>query len=437
VINCKIASYNQNKSFFYYTNFMKKYIWVKTAAYASAISLSVLAAALALPSFTKNNDPAVITINSVKVTDGIQAPTSMAFPETNKAWVTEQTGKIRLIKDGKLTDIVVLDLKSKMIKVNTGYEERGLLNVTLHPKFSTNGKFYVFYSRPTTTQNPANNRRFDHTDVVAEYKLTPGTDQADPNSEHIILTLDKPDGNHNGSGIVFGTDGYLYVTFGDGGGQHDQHGPIGNGQRMDTWLGKVLRINIDVDSTYSVPSDNPFVGKADTKPEIWAYGFRNPYRITLDKASKQLFIGEVGQDKWEEVDILEKGANYGWRVVEGNHCHNPETGCSFTGFTPPIAEYPHSEGVSVLGGYVYNGKQVPSIKGKYIFGDWTGPVWYLQKAGSKWLRGKVTVQNFPASGKITGWGEDQAGELYYLINSETGPGPAGATTGSIYKIIKN
>ncbi|MCC8426053.1 sorbosone dehydrogenase family protein [Mucilaginibacter sp. UR6-11] len=416
---------------------MNIHIRLKTATCFSVILLSLMAAIFALASFTKNDNPADITINSVKITGGIQAPTSMAFPEPSKIWITEQTGKIRLVKDGRLTNVVILDLKDKMIRVNSGYEERGLLNIALHPEFSSNGKFYVFYSRPATTQNPANNHKFDHTDVVAEYKLIPGTDQADEKSERIILTQDKPDGNHNGGGIVFGADGYLYVTFGDGGGQHDQHGPIGNGQNMNTWLGKVLRINIDVDSTYSVPKDNPFTGRFGTKPEIWASGFRNPYRISLDKASKQLFIGEVGQDTWEEVDILEKGANYGWRLVEGNHCHNPETGCDFTGLTPPIAEYHHSEGVSVIGGYVYNGKQVSSLKGKYLFGDWTGPVWYLQKAGNKWQRGKVRVKNFPASGKITGWGEDQSGELYYLINSEAGPGPAGSTTGSVYKIIKN
>lgn len=414
---------------------MKASLSIKSIAWGTLTVASVLAIVTALPSFTKNNAPATIILSAIKVTDGIKAPTALAFPAPNKAWVTEQTGAIRLIKSGKLTNVVVLDVKEKMIKVNTGYEERGLLNVTLHPKFAVNGKFYIFYSRPY--KNEPGKPHFNHTDVVAEYKMLPNSDQADPNSERIILTQDKPDGNHNGSGIVFGDDGYLYVTFGDGGGQHDQHGAIGNGQNLNTWLGKVLRINIDVDSTYSVPKDNPFVGKADVKPEIWAYGFRNPYRITVDRASKQLFIGEVGQDKWEEVDILQKGVNYGWRVVEGNHCHNPENGCDFTGFTPPITEYAHSEGVSVIGGYVYNGKQIPSIKGKYIFGDWTGPVWYLQKAGDKWLRGNITIKNYPATAKITGWGEDQSGELYYLTNTETGPGGPGVTTGSVYKIVKN
>jgi glucose/arabinose dehydrogenase len=416
---------------------MKTITRSKKVAYAFVASLSATAILFALPSFINNDEPAAITINSELVAAGIQAPTSMAFPSANTAWVTEQTGKIRLIRNGKLTDVVVLDTKNKMIRVNSGYEERGLLNVTLHPKFSTNGKFYLFYSRPATAQNPANNRRYDHTDVVAEYKMLPNSDIADTASARIILAQDKPDGNHDGGGIVFGDDGYLYVTFGDGGGQHDQHGTIGNGQDMNTWLGKVLRINVDVDGTYTVPKGNPFVGKEGVKPEIWASGFRNPYRITLDKASKQLFVGEVGQDLYEEVDILEQGANYGWRVVEGNHCHNPNTGCDFTGYTAPISEYHHSEGVSVIGGYVYNGTQLPDLKGKYIFGDWTGPVWYLQKTGKDWTRGKVTIKNFPRAAKITGWGEDQAGELYYTINSEASPGPAGSTTGSVYKIIKN
>jgi glucose/arabinose dehydrogenase len=416
---------------------MKKITRSKKVAYTFVASLSAAAVLFALPSFINNDEPTAIIINSAKIVEGIQAPTALVFPTPNIGWVAEQTGKIRLIRDGKLTDIVVLDTKNKMVRVGSGYEEQGLLNIAIHPKFATNHKFYVFYSRTTANINPANNRKFQHNDVVVEYKLLPNSELADTASARVILSQDKPDGNHNGSGIVFGADGYLYVTFGDGGGQHDQHGPIGNGQDMNTWLGKVLRVNVDATDTYTVPSDNPFVGKAGVKPEIWASGFRNPYRITLDRESKQLFIGEVGQDLWEEVDILEKGANYGWRVVEGNHCHNPTTGCDFTGYTPPIAEYHHSEGVSVLGGYVYNGQQLPNLKGKYIFGDWTGPVWYLQKAGNGWARGKVTLKNFPRAGKITGWGEDQAGELYYLINSEAGPGPYGATTGSIYKIIKD
>ncbi len=375
----------------------------------------------------ENSNPAPLTLKVQQVADNLEALTDIVFPGNGDIWVTEQKGKIRLIKNGKLSELPLLDLKSKLIKVNNGYEERGLLGITLHPKFKSNKKFYVFYSTPSTQKS-------NHTGVLAEYKVPANSNQIDPNSGRIILTIEEPDGNHNGGCIKFGPDGYLYVSLGDGGGQHDKHGESGNGQNLDTWLGKILRIDINTNFGYNVPKNNPFVGRRDVKPEIWAYGFRNIWRFSFDKASGQLFAGEVGQDTWEEVDIVKKGANYGWRIVEGTHCHNPATGCDIKGITMPITEYNHREGVSVTGGYVYNGKQVPVLKSKYLFADWTGPVFYLQKAGAIWQRGKVTLQEFPQNSKITGFGEDQAGELYVLTNPDTGPGN---TNGSVYKIVKN
>jgi glucose/arabinose dehydrogenase len=234
--------------------------------------------------------------------------------------------------------------------------------------------------------------------------------------------------------LQFGPDGYLYISFGDGGGQGDKHGEFGNGQAMDTWLGKILRIDINTKTGYLVPKDNPFIGRKNAKPEIWAYGFRNPYRFSFDKASGQLFAGDVGQDNWEEVDIIKKGANYGWRLTEGTHCYNPTTGCDIKGITMPITEYSHKIGISVMGGYVYNGQRVPVLKSKYLFADWTGPIFYLQKAGNKWQRGRITFQNIPQNLKITGFGEDTTGEIYILTSPDTGPGN---TKGSIYKIVKN
>ncbi len=372
----------------------------------------------------------LITLKVQKIDDHLEALTDMAFPGNGVMWVTQQNGEILEIKNGKVSSVPILDLRSKMIKINNGYEERGLLGITLHPEFKTNKKFYVFYSRPSTMKS-------NHTEVVAEYVL-PDDGPVDPNTGRIILTVEEPDGNHNGGCLKFGPEGYLYISLGDGGGQHDQHGTIGNGQNLNTWLGKILRIDVNVGDTYKVPADNPFVGKANVKPEIWAYGFRNPYRFSFDKASKQLFAGEVGQDLWEEIDIVKKGANYGWRIVEGTHCHNvdnvPDNTCDIHGITMPIDEYSHKVGISVMGGYVYNGKQLSGLKGKYVFADWTGPVFYLQKSGDKWQRGKITLQNIPENLKITGINEDENGELYILTNPDTGPGNNKC---GIYKIVNN
>ncbi|MFP5081319.1 PQQ-dependent sugar dehydrogenase [Pedobacter sp. JCM 36344] len=386
--------------------------------------LAVIGFGLSLSSFI---DPAAITLKVQSVAANLQAPTAMAFPGNGRVWITEQTGKIRVMKNGKLSEVPLLDLGNQMPKLNNGYEERGLLGIALHPKFKTNKKFYVFYSVPSYG-------KFNHKDVIAEYKLAANEEKVEENSEKIIITADKPDGNHNGGSVQFGPDGYLYISFGDGGGQGDKHGETGNGQNLNTLLGKILRVDINTDSAYRIPKDNPFVGKQGTRGEIWAYGFRNPYRMSFDKTSGQLFVGDVGQDTWEEVDIIKKGGNYGWRLVEGNHCYNPATGCDIKGIIKPIAEYNHREGVSITGGYVYNGKSIPVLKGKYFFADWTGPAFYLKKIGSSWQRGRVIFKNLPEGMKVTGFAEDSMGELYMLTNPDTGPGNK---QGNVYKIIKS
>ena len=375
----------------------------------------------------KLEDPSPITLKAQLVAENLNAPTDMAFPGNGTIWITEQTGKIRVVKNGKLSEVPLLDLHSKLVKLSDSYEERGLLSVALHPKFKTNRKFYVFYSRPSTEKS-------DHTGVVAEYKLTAGSATVDPNSGRIILTIEEPESNHNGGCVKFGPDGYLYVSFGDGGGQGDKHGKSGNGQKLDTWLAKILRVDVDTKVGYIVPKDNPFFGQQDAKPEIWAYGFRNPYRFSFDKATGRMFTGDVGQDQWEEVDIVTRGANYGWRLMEGTHCYNPATGCLVKGITMPINEYSHKIGVSVIGGYVYNGQQIPGLKNKYVFADWIGKVFFLDKTGDQWQRGNITLQNIPPNLKITGFGEDPAGELYFSTNPDTGPGNV---KGGVYKFIKN
>ena len=371
-----------------------------------------------------------MTLGLAKAIDNMEALTDMVFPDNGDIWVTEQTGKIWAIKNGAKGNEPLLDLSSKMVKLHNGYEEKGLLGITLHPDFKNNKKFYTYYSRPSEEKGS------DHTGVLAEYKL-PESGVIDPNSGRIILTVEEPQGNHNGGCIKFGPDGYLYVSLGDGGGQHDEHGTIGNGQNKNTLLGKILRIDVNTDNGYKVPADNPFVGKADTRPEIWAYGLRNPYRFSFDQKTGQLFAGDVGQDLWEEVDIITKGANYGWRIMEGTHCHNdkntPDESCDTSGITMPITEYSHKEGISVIGGYVYHGKQIPELDSKYVFADWTGPVFFLEKAGGKWERKKIVFKNIPPDLKITGINEDTDGELYLLTNPDTG---LGSDKCVIYKIVR-
>jgi glucose/arabinose dehydrogenase len=367
-----------------------------------------------------------LNLKAEQVISGLQAPLDMAFPGNGDILVAEQTGKIRLIKNGKLVNEPLLDISSKLIKTMP-VDVRGLLGFAIHPKFNSNHKVYVFYSAPLTAEGA------DHKTVIAEYTLSNNSTPVDPNSGRILFTVDNPGQGDNGGCLRFGPDGYLYIAMGDGGGGGDKHGPIGNGQNMNTLLGKILRIDVNSASTYNIPKDNPFVGKADVKAEIWAYGLRNAWRFSFDKTTKQLFTSDVGEGSWEEQDIIEKGGNYGWRMIEGNHCFNPKVDCDFTGTIKPIAEYDHKNGVCVIGGYVYNGKQLPAIKGKYFFADWTGPIYYIEKNNTEWQSGKVELQNYPANLKITSWGEDPSGEMYVITNGGT---LLADVKGAIYKIVK-
>jgi len=375
---------------------------------------------------TKQNAVALpdVNVKAQLIVGSLQAPTDVAFPANGVMWVTEQTGKIKIIKDGHEAG-VLLDVTDKMVDINNGYDERGLLGIALHPQFASNKKFYVYYSAP-----PAGH--YNHNAVVAEYKLLPGGDKADANSARQIISVEEPESNHNGGCIKFGPDGYLYLGLGDGGGAGDKHGATGNGQNMGTLLGKILRIDVNDAHTYKVPADNPFVHTTGARPEIWAYGLRNPYRFSFNKADGHLFAGDVGQNEWEEVDIITKGANYGWRITEGTHCYNPGHDCNTAGITMPIAEYSHHEGASVTGGFVYNGSKIPALKGHYIFADWTGPLFYLHNTGAAWQRGKLAAQTYPSNLKITGFAEDATGELYWFTNPDTGPGSTG---GAIYKMV--
>jgi glucose/arabinose dehydrogenase len=243
---------------------------------------------------------------------------------------------------------------------------------------------------------------------VARYHAT--GDTADPNSAVTILTQRQPFPNHNGGMMAFGPEGYLYIALGDGGSGGD---PQGNGQKLDTWLGKILRIDVSGDA-YTVPDSNPFVGQSGAQPEIWAYGLRNPWRFSFDRATGDLYMGEVGQNAWEEVNFQPAdsagGENYGWNLYEGTH---PYAGGSTTGLTMPVAEYPHSEGISISGGYVYRGTQIPDLVGAYLYGDFgTGTIWSLYRDADGQWQNNVFMRLSGTS--ISSFGEGEDGELYVV-----------------------
>jgi glucose/arabinose dehydrogenase len=238
------------------------------------------------------------------------------------------------------------------------------------------------------------------------------TEVADPESEVIIMEVEQPYSNHNAGQLAFGPDGYLYVALGDGGSAGD---PLGNGQNLTTLLGSILRIDVNGLSgpgDYGIPADNPFVGVEGAREEIWAYGLRNPWRFSFDLQTGLLWAGDVGQSSWEEIDIITKGANYGWNIMEGSHCYSPATGCNQSELTLPVVEYDHSQGCSVTGGYVYRGDQIASFQGYYIYGDYcSGNIWALAYDGSVVTENILLVDSGLS---ITSFGEDLAGNLYIL-----------------------
>lgn len=361
-----------------------------------------------------------------QIAEGLEGPVGMDAPDdaSGRLFIIEQPGFIRIIKNGQLLSTPFLDVTSKLDKLGSFYSEKGLLGLAFHPQYKTNGKFYIYYSAPPQK------RGMDNTSVIAEYTVSSNPDVANTNGK-VVLQIDEPESNHNGGQLCFGPDGYLYIGVGDGGGAGDKHGTTGNGQNLNTLLGKILRIDVNTESGYKIPSDNPFVGK-DGSDEIFAYGLRNPWRFSFDRRNGTLFCGDVGQNNYEEVDIIEKGKNYGWRIMEGKHCYDPSKGCNMTGLAMPIDEYDHSLGKSVIGGYVYHGTSYPDMQGKYIFGDWTGKIFMLLQPSSTgtWERRAITI-NHSGDFYINSFGEGQNGELYALGQDAVGPRKAG----KVYQLI--
>lgn len=366
------------------------------------------------------------------ISKGFTSPVGMASPKdgSNRIFVIEQGGKVKVIKNGSLLNVPFLDISKKLDGLNIAYSEKGLLGIAFHPNYKNNGRFFVYYSAKYSHPD------YDHKSIIAEYRVSDtNPDAADINSEQILMEVPQPESNHNGGCLQFGKDDYLYIGLGDGGGAGDEHGTVGNGQNLNTFLGKILRINVDEKKPYSIPPDNPFVNSQDAKHEIYAYGLRNPWRFSFDRVTGKLFAGDVGQNKFEEIDIIEKGKNYGWRIMEGNHCYNPSSNCKTDKLSLPINEYSHETGVSICGGIMYRGKMYPSLHGYYFFGDWNGKLFYLrQDSTANWNRGDVLVNDNSSNdigAKINSLGEDENGEVYLITQHLFGPK---SPTGAIYRL---
>ena len=308
-----------------------------------------------------------------------------------------------LLGDGKKpNDTAYLDLRKQVYFEG----ECGLLSVAFHPQFAGNGLLYLSY----TAKKP-NLKSF-----ITELRVDPGADRVDLSTERVVLTLDQPYPNHNGGQIGFGPDGYLYAGFGDGGSQRDPHG---NGQRTDTLLGKILRLDVTPREGYAIPKDNPLVDTKGARPEIWALGFRNPWRFCWDPETKVMYAGDVGQDAWEEIDVVERGGNYGWSAREGMHEFKPDAKAA--GTTDPIYEYSHNRtAASVTGGHVYRGKAVPQLRGWYVFADYsTGRIYGLKYEGGKVTASGVLVEptdpnrnGGQRATQASSFGVDAQGEMY-------------------------
>jgi glucose/arabinose dehydrogenase len=320
---------------------------------------------------------------------------------SDRLFVVEQRGVIRVFpNDSNVSEAsIYLDIQDRVDDSST---EEGLLGLAFHPDFDENGRFFVNYTSANPNRTRISRFRVSQTDSMI----------GDPDSEQIVIEIDRPFSNHNAGQIVFGpADGYLYITTGDGGGGGD---PLNNGQNRETLLGSILRVDIDTTDAgleYAVPPDNPFANNQEGyREEIFAYGVRNPWRISFDPVTGRLWAADVGQNSWEEIDIIESGRNYGWNIMEGAHCHNPPVDCDTAGLTLPIWEYDHSLGSSVTGGYVYRGAGVPDLTGKYIYGDFgSGRIWSLEYDGEN---PPVNALLLDTALSISTFGVDEAAELY-------------------------
>ena len=381
-------------------------------------------------------------LSSVLIADGYKKPVFItSYPNNAKLlYIVEQAGLIKIINDGKKLSRPFFDINKRVVNPNRPGDERGLLGFAFHPNHTNNGKFYINYM-----DNDGNT-------IVSEFS-TNSELRANHKSERIILKLKQPYGNHNGGDIQFGPDGYLYISIGDGGKAGD---PLNAGQDLSSLFGKIIRIDIE-QKPYGIPKSNPFFGQKGKREEIWAWGLRNVWRFSFDKQTGDKYLADVGQNKWEEVNFepasSKGGLNYGWRIMEANHCYDPKENCPTEGLIKPIIEYPNDanhpafafriieelsfsetdvEGCSVTGGYVYRGQKIKSMQGQYIFGDYcSGNIWTLKVVNGKAINFKNRTEEINIGGGefttyISSFGQDSDGEIYIIDYN-----------GGIYKLIES
>ena len=370
------------------------------------MNLLALALPAVLAAVLADAEPAIVL---QPIAQNLDSPVSITHAGDDRLFITLQDGMVVIYDGTRILPEPFLDIRSLVL--NGG--ERGLLSVAFHPRYAENGLFYVNYTN------------FQGHTVIARYSVQPqNPDRANPNSAVTILTIAQPFQNHNGGQLQFGPDGYLYIGMGDGGSSGD---PGNRAQNLLDLLGKMLRIDVDSASPYAIPPSNPYANIDSAKGEIWASGLRNPWRFSFDRATGDLWIADVGQGDWEEIDFQPStsigGENYGWRLMEGTHCFSPSSNCNPGSLVLPVIEYDHDAGCSVTGGYVYRGTRNPRLIGQYIYGDYcSGRIW----AGARNADGTVTSRViFDATFNISTFGEDAAGEMYV----------GGHSNGVIYRIV--
>ena len=341
------------------------------------------------------------------VTGGLVHPlyVTHAGDDSGRLFVVEQPGRIRIVRNGALIERPFLDISQR---VRSSGMEQGLLGLAFHPDYRNNGRYVVNYTRVP-----------DAATVIAEYRVS-GDPDVSQTTERVLLVIPQPYPNHKGGMVDFGPDGLLYIGMGDGGSGGD---PENRAQNREELLGKILRIDVDGGVPYTSPPDNPFAAGGG-RPEIFAYGLRNPWRFSFDRDTRDLWVADVGQNEWEEIDLIQRGGNYGWRIMEGNHCFLPKSGCTREGLVAPVAEYPtRSPRCSVTGGYVYRGTRIPALRGVYVHGDYcSGEIlgFLRDQGGSIGTPQVLLVTGY----SISSFGQDHAGELYVIDHG-----------GAVYRII--